>query len=429
MNMLRALGFVLALTIGSLPQAVAAQTSPDNAITVGRKMNEVTETGAFKNRYSDFLAMAEAATGNSYNQTLRGGMELLYQNADASWSMATITLGPALQARLEALNALDPVKDRAAFDKQAAELGKLLAPQIPSLNEQLVAKAGAMQPRAAAISLRDGKIVILDDVVLSFMKPTDPNAPSIVSGFKSLVDTYSLDKTRDYLLVYQPCSLYQPVAAYTTGGFNALIDGYKKQVPKSNNGFTYGTDGSVYVDSPSAKAKGPQLTSQQKTVIDSKMTADVMKLLPKLFPDSGACAVKPFQLRMAERDDLPLEREDSGSPLVGARISDGEIASQTNLLIGKIFDNSFTLAEGKDAQLAAACLEFPELKLMIWDGKAVSLYRPGTDLKYSSKSIDEVATMLKTTPVKKGMVILAVGKGFKNDIKFALVNNIPATPN
>jgi hypothetical protein len=403
-----------------------AQTNPDDAITVGRQMNEVTDSGAFKNRFSDFMTLAAAARGNSYNQTLLKGMELLYQNADSSWSMATITVGPALEAKLTALIDLDPTKDGVLFDKKAAELTKLLAPQIPSLNEQLTAKTGAIQPRAAALSLRYGKFVILDDVLLSFMKPADPNAPSIVAGFKSLNDVYTLDKSRDYLFVYQPCASHQPIAAYSTGGFNALIDKYKKQVGKSESGFTYGTDGSVYIGSPNDNAKGPTLTSAQKAAIDRKMINDVVNLLPKLFPDGGACAVKPFQLRMADREELPLERDDSGSPLVGARISDGEVASQTNLLTGKIFDNSFTLSEGKDAQLAAACIEFPELKLMIWDGSSVALYRPGAELKYSSKSLDDIAALLKTAPVKKGMVILAVGQGFKNDIKFSLVNNVAA---
>jgi hypothetical protein len=423
--------FALATAVSALllSYSALAQTSADDAITVGRQMNEVTDSGAFKNRFSDFMTLAAAARGNSYNQTLLKGMELLYQNADSSWSMATITVGPALEAKLTALNDLDPTKDGALLDKKAAELTKLLAPQIPSLNQQLAAKTGAIQPRAAAISLRYGKVVILDDVLLSFMKPADPNTPSIVAGFKSLNDVYMLDKTRDYIFVYQPCSTYQPIAAYSSGGFTALIDAYKKQVTKSDSGFTYGADGSVFIGSPDDKAKAPQLSSAQKAAIDRKMVNDVMNLLPKYFTESGACAAKPFQLRMADREELPLERDDSGSALIGARISDGEVASQTNLLIGKIFDNSFTLSEGQDAQLAAACIEFPELKIMIWDGSAVALYRPGAELKYSGKSLDDIAALLKTAPVKKGMVVLAVGQGFKNDIKFALVNNIPATPN
>jgi hypothetical protein len=427
--MLRAFGLAVAVMAAGLFQPASAQTNPDDAITVVRKMNEVTDSGAFKNRFSDFTTLAAAARGNAYNQTLKNGMELLYQNADSSWSMATITVGPALEAKLKALNALDPIKDTAVFDKKAAELTNSLAPQIPSLNAQLVAKAGAMEPRAAGISLLYGKIVILDDVALAFMKPTNPNAPSIVAGFKSLDDIYTLDKTRDYIFVYQPCSTYQPIAAYSSGGFTALIDSYKKQVPKSNSGFTYGKDGSVFIGSPDDKAKGPQLSAAQKAVIDRKMVNDVMNLLPKHFTESDACAVKPFKLRMVDRDELPLERDYSGSPLVGARISDGEVASQTNSLTGKILDNSFTLSEGKDAQLAAACIEYPELKILIWDGKSIGLYRPAVDLQYSSKSLDEIAAMLKMTPVNKGMVILGVGRGFKNDIKFALVNNIPPATN
>jgi hypothetical protein len=403
-----------------------AQISTDSAITAGRQRNFVTETGGFKNRWSDIFEAIEASKGGDYNQTLRNGFELLYQNPDSSWSMADFTTGPALKAKLDAINALDPEKDKKAFAKLEAEIVKIVMPQIPAIQEQLKKNSNLLSPKIKGISLINGKLLTFDSMLSSVVKPANPNAPSMVAGLKSLDDVNALSKVRDHILAFQPCTPDQPIAAYSTGGLTALIDAYKKKVGKLNSGFNYGPDGQVYIGSPGDKPKEPQLSDDQKATIDRKMTDDVLNLMPKLLPASDACAPKPFQLRMVDREALPLERDYSGSPLVGTRISDGEVASATQILLGKPIANSFALTDSKGAALAAATLQFPDIKIIISDGKAFYLYRPSDDLEYGSKSLPQMAAMLKTTPINKGLTIVAVMKGFKNDAKGEMVNNVAA---
>lgn len=59
----------------------APSATPSSSFGGGRKLTLVTETGSFKSEYKSFSEALQAAQGNSYNQTLRKGSEIIVMNA------------------------------------------------------------------------------------------------------------------------------------------------------------------------------------------------------------------------------------------------------------------------------------------------------------------------------------------------------------
>jgi hypothetical protein len=421
---MRLFNHAIAISGFLLATSTFAQTASDNAVTVGRQLNWVKDNGSYQNRFNDMEEATIASKGGSYMTGLRDGMEMLVQNADQSWSMYSFTAGPSIKAQLDAINALDPVKDAKVRAKQETAIIKIINPQIANIDNP---KLPGTKLNVRALALVNGSIIELGAGANLSGKVADPNAAKKVNSYRYTDEASgSFLEKEDFILAYQPCDTASPIAAFKSPSLAALIEKYKRDVPKRDDGFRYGSNGEVYLGSSDDKNAIPQLAPAAQAKIDAKMIDDVLVQSPKLFSDGGSCAVKPFELRVAERRPVALERDVTGSPLIGTKFSDGIIASAMNQHVGKAVANGFALSDMRGAALAAATIQFPEIKILVSDGKAIYIYRPSVDLKNSSKSLQEIAAMLKTTPVNNGLTVVAVMNGFKNEAKGEMVNPLPS---
>lgn len=363
--MLRAFALPVAVMAAGLFQPASAQTGTDNAITVGRKMNEVTDSGAFKNRFSDFMALATAATGNAYNRTLMNGKELLYQNADSSWSMASITVGPALEAKLKALNDLDPIKDVAVFDKKAAELTNSLQPMSSWSELRILNQIGS-----------DGSF------------------------------------TSDY------ATLDEALEASRGGSFNQRLRDnpelvvYAPGTPKPYR--LYGGDMSPVMQAITAfQASNGSAPIQQSAAIPDFSNrllgllaqmggkdANGLKLIPLGVAFAGGAGTKsPF---------VPIEAHDSGSPLIGGRVHDVyfKIGSK-NPDAG----NGFATQEAAETMAATIDIHRNVPKAIVEQGGHFYVYRlptPWGDRSLTSSEQDDVEVTLANANLSPGFSIKSI---------------------
>ncbi len=151
------------------------------------------------------------------------------------------------------------------------------------------------------------------------------------------------------------------------------------------------------------------------------MVDGVMKALTVSFPRTAPSDAVPVELALPNIS-VRLETDDTQNPLIGAKIGDGYMyesvmnnerlkgSTALKTLAGREkygYNRYSTLQDAGDVATIV-----PGTKIIVFNGNSFSLYRLG-DFKSDYKGGDEQFDVFKTTPMRKGWIVVAIVAGSK----------------
>lgn len=174
---------------------------------------------------------------------------------------------------------------------------------------------------------------------------------------------------------------------------------------------------------------------------EQALVNEIQKLLAvKWFPRKAECDAIPVMLSIGNYDGILLETDDAQNPLVGAKLNDGMMyasLTEDNPFADRVragekdpkFLNKYGYNRFFDAQTAVngALLQKTTNKLLIYDGKKISLYKFGNfspDYNKKGAEFDAQFDIFKKARIRKGWTIVAVVLGQDKAIKI----NDPVAP-
>ncbi len=275
----------------------------------------------------------------------------------------------------------------------------------------------AVQPQTAAEELRPWTHVGANGVFTTYFRDLN----TILESSRGNVQNQTLRKGAELVYLNSRCDPAKPVTYSMTTLERAGID----QPFKTNQDWR--------TANPGAKLSDPERKARERAMIDDMRS----KLAATWFPRKRDCDPIPIMLTIGQYDSLHLEESDAGNPLVGTKINDGllysvlaennpraEAFAQANKNID--FARTFAVNRFASAQDAvnAALLFGSSDKLVIFDGKAASVYRMGdfrVNRSLSGAAFDAQFDALKAAKLRNGLTIFAAVLGEGKAVKI----NVP----
>ncbi len=136
----------------------APSATPSSSFGGGRKLTLVTETGSFKSEYKSFSEALQAAQGNSYNQTLKKGSEIIVMNArcadgifgdKVTFSMYSLSneLKPLVKSFLDYVPSVPKPSEDLAQRARALRLER--SARVRALTDEIMRLVSIASPRKA----------------------------------------------------------------------------------------------------------------------------------------------------------------------------------------------------------------------------------------------------------------------------------------
>ena len=156
--LLRALALSASVHAAAQAQAAAATPTPTAYRGAGRLLSLVTEKGTFKSEFKSFSEALKASQGNSYNQTLKQGSEIIVMNArcadgifgdKVTFSMYSLSneLKPLVKSFLDYVPSVPKPSEDLAQRARALRLER--SARVRALTDEIMRLVSIASPRKA----------------------------------------------------------------------------------------------------------------------------------------------------------------------------------------------------------------------------------------------------------------------------------------